>query len=73
MALREAGHGKVRLASEIAPKDQLEAGKTFFGNPPMSNGPILITREVLYERVWSEPISKVAASFARIFDLPVLL
>src|SRR4051794_13527461 len=47
----------------------------------MANEPIVVTREALYERVWTEPISKIAASFnlsdrglaklcAR-FDIPV--
>src|SRR5262245_11764583 len=47
----------------------------------MSNEPIVITREALYEQVWAEPISKIAARFnlsdrglaklcAR-FDIPV--
>src|SRR5580765_8393392 len=29
----------------------------------MSNDAIILTREALYEKVWSEPISKIAASY----------
>jgi hypothetical protein len=29
----------------------------------MANKSILITREALYEQVWAEPISKIAARF----------
>jgi hypothetical protein len=29
----------------------------------MPNDPIVITREALYESVWSEPVSKIAASY----------
>src|ERR1051326_3790242 len=31
----------------------------------MPNEPIVITREALYERVWSEPISEIAAEFGQ--------